>query len=242
MGKCMNIWHGREAFLIKLLKMDFMDLLHYSQFKDALIIGRVDTKSSWQEMRLKALRSLWISLDIKKVLWNYLEMNCVLNSCNLWALYVLPLCRDVWLLGDFLARYYSLCDIGILAPVFMTAYEFRLCDDIWVLSLWWRWVPSLWWQISSGCVWVMSFVFVTALSRGLGFDFQVLEWCFDSSQNIVCSFMLRYFEKVLCCIVLIILVILPMKMNLLDFHWNSQSITCFVKCPLSWDLHFSHPH
>ena len=128
MGKCMNIWHGREAFLIKLLKMDFMDLLHYSQFKDALIIGRVDTKSSWQEMRLKALRSLWISLDIKKVLWNYLEMNCVLNSCNLWALYVLPLCRDVWLPGDYLARYYR--------SVWHWYLSIRLCDGV----VTWPWV------------------------------------------------------------------------------------------------------
>ena len=29
---------------------------------------------------------------------------------------------------DYLARYYSLCDIGILALVFVMAYEFHLCD------------------------------------------------------------------------------------------------------------------
>ena len=34
----------------------------------------------------------------------------------------------MWLPSDYLARYYSLCDIDILAPVFVTAYEFRLCD------------------------------------------------------------------------------------------------------------------
>ena len=31
----------------------------------------------------------------------------------------LPLGYDMWLPGDYLVRYYSLCDIGILAPVFV---------------------------------------------------------------------------------------------------------------------------
>ena len=169
-------------------------------------------------------------------------MNCVLNSCNLWTLYVLSLCRDVWLPGDYLSKYYILCNIGILTPILVTAYKFCLCDGRSVLSLWQHWVLSLWRQISSGCVSIMSSIFVTALSPGLWLDFQVLEWCFDNSQYVVCSFMLRYFKKVLWCIVLIILVIWLMKMNLLDFHWNSQSITCFIKYPSSRDLHFPHPH
>ena len=29
---------------------------------------------------------------------------------------------------DYLARYYSLCDIGILAPAFVMVIEFCLCD------------------------------------------------------------------------------------------------------------------
>ena len=56
-----------------------------------------------------------------------------------------------------------------------------------------------------------------------------LEQCCYCSQCIVCSFMLKYFKKALCCIVLIILVILPMEMDLLDFHENSQIIICFCK-------------
>ena len=149
-------------------------------------------------------------------------MNCVLNLCNLWALYVLLLCRDVWFPGDYLAKLYSLCDISILAPVFVMAYEFHLCDGKLVLSLWW--------QISS--------VFVTA------YEFRLCDSRWVSSLWRRCHmalgwiFMLRYFKKALFYIVLIILVILLMKMNLLDYHWNSQSITCFVKCSLSWDLHF----
>ena len=47
-------------------------------------------------------------------------MNYVFWIKVMWALYVLPMCYDMWLLGDYLARYYSLCDIGILAPVFVT--------------------------------------------------------------------------------------------------------------------------
>ena len=42
----------------------------------------------------------------------------------MWAPYILPMCCDMWLLGDYLARYYSLCDIGILAPVFVMVISF----------------------------------------------------------------------------------------------------------------------
>ena len=132
-----------------------------------MIIGRVYTKSFWQEMSLKALRSLWISLDIKRfceTTWKW-TMFWIHVIYELFIFY--PKCYDMWFPGNYLARYYSLCDIGILAPVFVMVFgfclcdddEFRLCDDLLVHSLWWRWVPSLWQQ--------MSFVFVTALSRGL---------------------------------------------------------------------------
>ena len=47
----------------------------------------------------------------------------------------LPLGYDMWLPGEYLVRYYSLCGIGILAPVFVVVMsfgfvsvdEFRLC-------------------------------------------------------------------------------------------------------------------
>jgi len=54
--------------------------------------------------------------------------------------------------------------------------------------------------------------------------------------------MLKYFEKAWCYILLIILIILLRKMALHDPNGNSQIITCFVKCLLSWDLHFPPPH
>ena len=38
----------------------------------------------------------------------------------------LPLGYDMRLPGDYLARYYSMCDIGILAHVFVMVIEFRL--------------------------------------------------------------------------------------------------------------------
>ena len=130
----------------------------------------MDRKCYWQEMILKNLGTLWIYWVFQRFLCNYLKLDCVLNSCNLWALHVLPLCCYVWLPSDHLARYYSLCDIGILAPVFVTAYEFCLCDGRlvptvcrqWVLVVCWWWVSSLWWQISSDCVLAISYVFVTA--------------------------------------------------------------------------------
>ena len=56
------------------------------------------------------------------------------------------MCCDMWLPGDYLARYYSLCDIGILAPIFVMVIEFCLCDAI----------------FSAGCMSTMSSIFVTA--------------------------------------------------------------------------------
>ena len=111
-------------------------------------------------------------------------------NCELFMF--LPLGCDMWLPGDYPARYYSLCDTGILAPIFVmvissgfvSADEFWFCVDDWVLALCRR------------------------LSCGLGLDFLVLEWCYYCSQYILCSFTLRYFKKVLCYTVLIILFIL----------------------------------
>ena len=69
------------------------------------------------------------------------------------------------------------------------------------------------------CLWGIPNV-LWQLVNGLGLDFSFLEWCFDSLQYIVHSFMLRYFEKFLCYIS-IILVILSMKMNFQDSNGNS---------------------
>ena len=108
------------------------------------VIWEVNTKSFWQEMSW----GLWESseyLGHSNILWNYLEMNYVFwINVNLWALYVLPMCCDMWLPGNYLARYYSLCDIDILAPVFVMVIKFRLCDGI----------------FSSDCVSAMSSIFV----------------------------------------------------------------------------------
>ena len=114
----------RVASLIKFLRMDFISYCIICKIKDALIFGKIDTKSSWQEMSLKALRTLWIFWIFQRFLWNYLKLNCVWISCKLWALYVFPLGCDMWLSGDYLDRYYSLCDLGILAPVFVMVISF----------------------------------------------------------------------------------------------------------------------
>ena len=137
-----------------------------------------------------------------KVLWNYLEMNCVSNSCNLWVFYVLPLCQDMWLPGDYLARYYSLCDIGILAPifvtarssVFVTAYELRLCDNVefhlcdgkLVPAVCQQWVSYLWWHCHVALGWIFWFWNGVLLLLTV---------------YILCSLMLKYFEKVWCYII-----------------------------------------
>ena len=140
-----------------------------------------------------------------------MKLNYFLISCKLWTLHVLPLGCDMWLPYNYPARYYSLCDIGILAPVFVivmssgfvSAYEFQLCVS--------RLVPALCWR----------------LSCGLGLDFLVLKQCFNIAHSIyyvvsywdilisiyLCSFMLRYFEKALCYVVSSILVMSLLILN-----------------------------
>ena len=122
------------------------------------VIWEVNTKSFWQEMSW----GLWEPCEYlghSNILWNYLEVNCVFwIKGNFWVLYVLPMCCDMWLPSDYLARYYSLCNIGILALIFFMVIEFRLCDGI----------------FSSDCMSAMSSVFVTALLCGLGFGIVLL--------------------------------------------------------------------
>ena len=48
----------RVASLIKFLRMGFISYCIICKIKDALIFGKIDTKSSRQEMSLKALRTL----------------------------------------------------------------------------------------------------------------------------------------------------------------------------------------
>ena len=113
-----------------------------------------------------------------------------------------------------LARYYSLCDIGILAPTFVMVIEFHLCDDdefhlcddILVSSLWRRWVSSLWGHIVPiVCRWWVPFlwrqmnsVFVTALSCGPGLDFLVLEQCFTIAHSIFWKIFVLYYFNHFC--------------------------------------------
>ena len=71
--------------------------------------------------------------------WNF-KLNVI------YELFMFHSCCDMWLPGDYLARYYSLCDIGILAPIFVMVIEihlcdnneFRLCDNILFPSLQWH--------------------------------------------------------------------------------------------------------
>ena len=115
--------------------MDFLNLLHYLQnlkiFLSWLVIfGKIDTTSSWQEMSLKVLRTLWIYWvwyfkGFCETTWNWIVFWFHVN-CELFMF--LPLGCDMWLPGNYLTRYYSLCDIGILAPAFVMVIEFCLCD------------------------------------------------------------------------------------------------------------------
>ena len=62
------------------------------------------------------------------------------------------MCCDMWLPDDYLAKYYSLCDTRILAPIFVIVIEFRLCNgDVFRLC------DGI---FSYDCVSAMSFIFV----------------------------------------------------------------------------------
>ena len=180
--------------------------------------------------------------------WNWTAFWFYVN-CELFMF--LPLGRDMWLPDNYLARYYSLCDIDILAP-----------------SLWWLWVPALcrqwalcqWWVLALCQRWVsalcqqISFGFVSAIVMWPWLRFSGLEWCCYCSQCIVRSFMLRYFEEyivcnflrasweVLCCVNLFILVLLFLEMVSYNLLGNLQIITCFVNRSSLWNLHFPHPY
>ena len=130
--------------------MNFMDLLHYLQNLKMLlswlvIFGKIDIVSSWQEMSLKILRTLWIYWvwyfkGFSETTWNWIMFWFHVN-CELFMF--LPLGYDMWLPGDYLARYYSLCDISILAHVFVMVIEFRLSVGEFVPILCRQWVPTL---------------------------------------------------------------------------------------------------
>ena len=68
MGKCINIWHRKEKYLW----LNSWEWILWIYCIIRKIYGCFDNweswwKSFWQEMSLKALRSLWISLDIKRL-------------------------------------------------------------------------------------------------------------------------------------------------------------------------------
>ena len=134
---CYCIWGN--AWFVSMEKTSFFDLILwngfyqfialFAKFKDVLswlvIFGKIYTKSSWQEMSLKALRTLWLYWVFQRlfceITWNW----TVFWFHVYYKLFMfLPLDSDMWLLGDYLARYYSLCDIGILAPVFVMVISF----------------------------------------------------------------------------------------------------------------------
>ena len=121
---------------------------------------------------------------------------------------------------DYLNRYYSLCDIGILA-----------------LSLWWllapalcrRWVPALCRQFRSGFVSAMSSGFVSVIIMWPWVRFSGLERCYYCSQysnSIVSSFMLRYFEEYIVC-------------NLIRTFWEALCyVNLFILVILFWGNDF----
>ena len=127
-----------------------MNLLHYLQNLKILlswlvIFGKIDTTSSWQEMSLKVLRTLWIYWvwyfkGFCKTTWNWTIFWFHVN-CELFMF--LPLGCDMWLPSNYLGRYYSQFGISILAPIFVMVIKFRLCVSELVPALCRQWVLAL---------------------------------------------------------------------------------------------------
>ena len=115
---------------------------------------------------------------------------------------------------DYLNRYYSLCDIGILAPSLWWLLASALCRR-WVPALCRQWVPAL----------------CRRLSCGLGLDFLIWNGVVIA-HSIVSSFVLTYFEEyivcnlirtfweALCCVNLFILVILFLGNGFVETIWK----------------------
>ena len=89
----------------------------FAKFKDAFILT-CDIWDNWYKIfltrnELKALRILWIYWvwyfkGFCEITWNWIVFWFLVN----YELFMfLPLGCNMWLLGDYLARYYSLCDI-----------------------------------------------------------------------------------------------------------------------------------
>ena len=127
---CYCIWGN--AWFVSMERTSIFDLILgkrfygfialFAKFKDAFILT-CDIWDNWYKIfltrnELKALRILWIYWvwyfkGFCEITWNWIVFWFLVNYE---FLMFLPLGCDMWLLGDYLTRYYSLCDI-----------EFRLC-------------------------------------------------------------------------------------------------------------------
>ena len=119
----------RLASLIKFLRMDFMDLLYYLKdlkmfYLDLWYLGKLiqnllDKKWVWRLW--EPSKYIGYFKDFCETTWNWTMFWFHVN-CELFIF--LPLGCDMWLPGDYPARYYSLCDLGVLAPVFVMVISF----------------------------------------------------------------------------------------------------------------------
>ena len=142
----MGIWGN--AWFVSMERTSIFDLILgkqfygfialFAKFKDAFILT-CDIWDNWYKIfltrnELKALRILWIYWvwyfkGFCEITWNWIVFWFLVN-CELFMF--LPLGCDMWLLGDYLTRYYSLCDI-----------EFWLCVSELVSVLCQQWVSTI---------------------------------------------------------------------------------------------------
>ena len=194
------------------LRIDFMNLLDYYVF---------------------VTTSLWMCF-----------MKLFGNILKLWALYVLP-CAVTSVITQLDAKVcvilvswrpicvtvieFLLCDGDNESRMCDDNIEFRLCDGVWV--------PSLWWPVTWSWFW-FSLFWINDLIKSHSIYYVISWW------NIFRSFVLYYFHSWIawCCIVLIILVKFWMKLIMNNSIGISLIIACFIKCSVSWNLHFPDLH
>ena len=140
----------RLTSLIKFLRVDFMDLVHYLKdlkmlyldlwYLRKLIQNLLDKKWVWRLW--EPCEYFGYFKDFCETTWNWTVFWFHVN-CELFIF--LPLGYGMWLPSDYSAGYYCLCDISILAPVFVMVIssgfvsvdEFQLCVGRLVLALCW---------------------------------------------------------------------------------------------------------
>ena len=200
----------RLASLIEILKMHFMDSMHYLQILKMLYLslyylGNLRkifmTRNSLEDF--ENIVAIWLLKYFMKLFGSEL---CILNTLTCELLTWFCHCAMILVITPSLWRsvYVTthLCD----DPVCVTTC---LCDNL-VMWPWVRFLDLKWYWIFYGSQWIICSFIITLGSL-------VLQYVYYSCHNVKGI----YFA---------------------EFKWKFPNFSMFVKCSLSWNLHFPHLH